>query len=74
MADSDEEVAIAIILAIYSEPDKRKLRKKRKRIQWVKNWLQKRDTHGFYSQLLGELRLEEGKIYKNYLRMTPQNS
>ena len=62
MADSDEEVAIAIILAICSEPDKRKLRKKRKRIQWVKNWLQKRDTHGFYSQLLPQLRLEEGKI------------
>ena len=39
----------------------------------LKPWLQRRNTHGFYSQLLSELRLEAVKIYKNYLRMTPEN-
>ena len=71
--DSDEEVAAAaMIVAICVENDERKKTRKRRKV-WVKPWLQKRKSHGFYSQLLNELRLEDFEMYKNYLRMKPQN-
>ena len=60
--------AAAIAVALCCEEDNEKRRK-----EWVKPWLQRRNTHGFYSQLLSELRLEEVEIYKNYLRMKPGN-
>ena len=60
--------AAAIAVALCCEEDNEKRRK-----EWVKPWLQRRNTHGFYSQLLSELRLVEVEIYKNYLRMTPEN-
>ena len=70
--DSDEEAALAaLIIATFTENHKRKKRRKRK--EWVKPWLQKQNSHGFYSQLLRELRLEEKEIYENYLRMAPEN-
>ena len=68
-----EKVKVAtasIIIALYCEDDK-KTRKRRS--DWVKPWLRRRESHGFYAQLLGELRLEEPDIYKNYLRMTAEN-
>ena len=52
--------AAAIAVALCCEEDNEKRRK-----EWVKPWLQCRNTHGFYSQLLSELRLEEVEIYKN---------
>ena len=55
----------------WKQQNKTKNRKRRK--DWVKPWLKKRKTHGFYSQLLNELRLEECDIYENYLRMKPKN-
>ena len=58
--------AIAVPLCCKEDTEKR-------RKEWVKPWLQRRNTHGFYSQLLSELRSEEVEIYKNYLRMTTEN-
>ena len=64
--------AVLVILKIFEDQENPKnVRKKRN--EWVKPWLKRRDTHGFYSQLLSELRLEESEIYKNYLRMRPEN-
>ena len=60
--------AAAIAVALCCEDDDEERRK-----DWVKPWLQRRNTHGFYSQLLSELCLEEVEIYKNYLRMIPEN-
>ena len=69
---SDEEVALAaVIIATFIENHKCKKRRKRK--EWVKPWLQRRNSHGFYSQLLCELRLEEKEISGNYLCMAPEN-
>ena len=72
--DSDDEVAAAaIIIALCSKTNgKEKTRKRRK--DWVKSWLQRRESRGFYSQLLSELRLEECEIYKNYFRMGPDSA
>ena len=62
-------VTASIIISIYCDDDK----KPRKRSELVKPRLQHRESHGFYVQLLSELRLEEPSIYKNYLRMTAEN-
>ena len=32
-----------------------------------------RNSHGFHSQLLGELRVEEKDIYENYRSIVPGN-
>ena len=71
--DKLEKVKVAtasIIIALYCDDDKKP---RKGRSDWVKPWLQHRDSHGFYVQLLSELILEEPDIYKNYLRMTAEN-
>ena len=71
--DGLEKVKVAtasIIIALYCDDDKKP---RKRRSDWVKPWLQRRDSHGFYAQLLSELILEEPDIYKNYLRMTAEN-
>ena len=71
--DELEKVKVAtasIIIALYCDDDKKP---RKRRSDWVKRWLQRRDSHGFYAQLLSELILEEPDIYKNYLRMTAEN-
>ena len=71
--DEEEEVAVVAII-VSAVILSKKIRKKRKRRSaWVKPWLQRRSSHGFYTQLLNELRLEEGEIYENYLRMNAEN-
>lgn len=70
--DKVKVATAAIVIVLYCDDETEKRRRKRRR-HWVKPWLQRRDSHGFYSQLLSELRLEEVNIYKNYLRMTPDN-
>ena len=66
-----ERVKVAsIIIALYCDDDKKP---RKRRSDWVKPWLQRRESHGFYAQLLSELKLEEPSIYKNYLRMTAEN-
>ena len=71
--DSEEEVAAAaMIIAICVENDERKKTRKRRKV-WVKPLLQKIKSHGFYSQLLNKLRLEDFEMYENYLGMKPEN-
>ena len=56
--DSDEEAALSVIIvATFTENIKRE--KGRRRKEWVKLWLQRRNSHGFHSWLLRELGLEE---------------
>ena len=46
--DSDEEAALSVIIvATFTENIKRE--KGRKRKEWVKLWLQRRNSHGFHS-------------------------
>ena len=63
--DELEKVKIAtasIIISLYCDDDKKP---RKRRSEWAKPWLQRRESHGFYVQLLSELRLEEPSIYKN---------
>jgi len=43
----------------------------RQRRWWVRDWLCRRPIHGQYDALLAELRLEDLKAFKNFLRMEP---
>ena len=45
-------------------------RERKKRVVWIKPWLQRRGTHGIFATLVEELRLEDQSDYTNYFRMT----
>ena len=46
--DSDEEAALSVIIvATFTENIERE--KARRRKEWVKLWLQRRNSHGFHS-------------------------
>ena len=71
---SKRTVAAAIVIAICTEEEEEEERATtRVRTEWVKPWLQRRKSRGFYDQLVSELRIEEEDIYKNYLRMKPEH-
>ena len=69
--DSDEECAVAILIALLKK--KRKRKKKRLRTAYVKPWLTRRNKLGVGNTLLQEFRLEDEDEYKRFLRMTPDN-
>ena len=58
-----DELDASIIIALYCDDDKKQ---RKRRIDWVKLWLQRRDGHGFYAQLLSELILEEPDILSSH--------
>ena len=56
--NSEEEADLAaIVIATSTENIRREKRRKRK--EWVNTWVQRRNSHEFYSQLRRELRLQE---------------
>ena len=44
-------------------------RRRRKRLVWVRPWIGRRRQCGLYDQLLVELRNEEQRSFKNFMRM-----
>ena len=46
-------------------------RTRRRRRIWVKLWLTRKQTQGYYNNLMRELAVECVPDYKNLLRMTP---
>ena len=69
--DSDEETALAVVSLVLAPKIKNK-KKRKKRIVWVKPWLQRRSYLGCFDTLLKELRSKDEAEYKRFLRMTPQ--
>ena len=51
-----------------AEEKRRKKRKKRRRV-WVRKWLQRRPSLGQYTKLMNELKREDTKAFRNFLRM-----
>ena len=50
----------------------RKLQKKRRAHRvWVREWITKRTDHGLYDRLMVELRNEDQRSFKNFMRMPP---
>ena len=72
MSEDELAAAAAVIIAVVAK-QKNKKSNRAKRKYWVKPWLARRPQLGIYETLLLELRLEEERNYKNYLRMTTQN-
>ncbi len=46
-------------------------RRRRRRTVWVRPWLERRVELGQYTRLLEELRVEDVRAFKNFLRMDP---
>ena len=63
--------AAVIITLLLKKKKKRKSRQKRK--VWVKHWLKSWQSLGVYETLQAELRYEDERSYKIYLRMTSEN-
>ena len=51
---------------------KRKQRRRRRRQIWIRPWIGRRRQFGLYDQLMVELRNEDQKAFKNFLRMPPE--
>ena len=49
------------------------MQKRKKRVCWIKSWLNRRQQLGIYDTLLQELRFEYEEDYKKYLRMNANN-
>ena len=60
--DADVLCAIAVTAFLNNEVGK-KVKKRKKRNEWTKRWLQRRSEKGLYNNLVKELRLEEVAIY-----------
>lgn len=66
--------ALATILTAYvleSSEDEDEPLTKRSRV-WTKDWVTRRQQEGFYVKLLVELRAEEPKLYRNFMRMNSE--
>ena len=59
-------------LAIYYLKKKRKRKQRKRRVRWVKSWIGRRRQFGLYDQLMVELRNEDQRAFKNFLRMPPE--
>jgi len=51
---------------------KKKKKKKKKRSVWAKDWLQRRVLYGQCEKLIVELREEDSRGYKNYMRISSE--
>ena len=75
MADEECEIAVvryhlyAVLLAKYWMLVRR--RKRKPRDVWTRQWISRRPEFGIHDQLLVELRREDPKSFKKFLRMEP---
>ena len=53
---------------------RRRRRKRRRREVWGRPWIGRRRQFGLYDQLLVELRQEDQKSFKNFMRMPRQHT
>ena len=70
LAMDEEEVVVAAIIVSAVILSNKNCKKRKRRSAW----LQRHSSHGFYTQLLYELRLEEREIYENYLTRSCRNN
>lgn len=71
MASHVEFSAACVALVLLRRRLKRKQGKKQNRECWVKDWIKNREKYGVMNSLLPQLRSNDEKCYKNFLRMTP---
>jgi len=68
-----EEEEDLLLTAAYLQLQimKKARRKRKKRSVWMRDWLQRRVLYGQYEKLVAELREEDERGYKNYMRISP---
>ena len=59
-------------LAIYYLKKKRKRKQRKRRVRCGKSWIGRQRQFGLYDQLMVELRNEDQRAFKNFLRMPPE--
>lgn len=50
---------------------RRRVRRRRRRAIWVRQWIIRRPQLGLYDRLMVELRNEDPRAFKNFMRMPP---
>lgn len=50
---------------------RRRERRRRDRVVWVRQWILRRPEHGLYEKLMVELRNEDPRAFKHFMRMPP---
>ena len=59
------------LMGALQELRKRRRKKKAARSVWVRQWICRRPSLGLYDRLMVELRREDPKTFKNFMRMPP---
>ncbi len=63
---------MVMVQAVQYQRRRQRRRVRRQRTVWVRPWLQRRLELGQYSRLMEELRVEDLRSFKNFLRMDPE--
>ena len=50
---------------------RRRERRRRDRVVWVRQWILRRPEHGLYHKLMVELRNEDPRAFHHFMRMPP---
>ena len=67
-----EEEDLLLTAAYLQLQIMKKTRRKRKKSVWMRDWLQRRVLYGQREKLVAELREEDARGYKNYMRISPE--
>ena len=67
--DVNSAIVIATCGVIVARLVNRKIRRRRRRTVWVREWVKNRETYGVYHHLLQELSLGDAATYRNFMRM-----
>lgn len=67
-----DQIDLDIAHHIRRRQQRRAGRGKRGRSAWTRGWVKRRREFGIYDQLMVELRREDPKAFKNFLRMPPE--
>ncbi|KAK3097397.1 hypothetical protein FSP39_009298 [Pinctada imbricata] len=69
----DEIVATICIIMICAALKKLTKKKRVKRKYWTRPWIRRRDTFGAHHALLNELRSEDPRSFRNFIRMNDES-
>ena len=61
-----------LLLRVQQEYRRVQKKRRRRRSVWVRPWIERRVQLGQYTRLMEELRLEDVKAFKNFLRVEPE--
>ena len=69
MADNKTKLKVLLLLDLLSDDDEAE-KQQRRRVNWVRLWIARREQRGAYHLLVRELALEDEAAYRDFFRMT----